>query len=194
MKKPGPTASPWKKILYFIWEDDSLASWLVNVLLAFILVKFILYPGLGLVFGTQFPVVAVVSGSMEHDTAFDGWWNSQSDFYTSMNITKLEFQSYRFTNGFNKGDLMVLFGASHLQRGDVIVFKGSASEPIIHRIVKLSPGFYQTKGDHNPASRDDETHISPDLIYGKAVLRVPYLGWFKIFFVESLQKIFSWFA
>ncbi len=55
-----------KKVWWFIWEDDSLLSWIVNIVLAFILIKFIVYPGLGLLLGTNYPVVAVVSGSMEH--------------------------------------------------------------------------------------------------------------------------------
>ncbi|MBD3204072.1 signal peptidase I [Candidatus Woesearchaeota archaeon] len=59
--------STFKKIWYFIWEDDSILSWIVNVVLAFVLIKFIVYPGLGfLLGGTSHPVVAVVSGSMEH--------------------------------------------------------------------------------------------------------------------------------
>ncbi|HII17071.1 TPA: signal peptidase I [Candidatus Woesearchaeota archaeon] len=54
------------KVWHFIWEEDSIASWLVNIVLAFILIKFIVYPGLGFAFGTSHPIVAVVSGSMEH--------------------------------------------------------------------------------------------------------------------------------
>ncbi len=55
-----------KRTKKFIWDDDSLASWIVNIILAFVLVYFIIYPGLGLLLGTSHPVVAVVSGSMEH--------------------------------------------------------------------------------------------------------------------------------
>ncbi len=57
-----------KKTKKFIWDDDSLLSWVVNVILAFVLVYFVIYPGLGLLLGTSHPVVAVVSGSMEHRT------------------------------------------------------------------------------------------------------------------------------
>ena len=51
----------------FIWDNDSPLSWILNVIIAFILVKFIIYPGLGLLLGTTHPVVAVVSGSMSHN-------------------------------------------------------------------------------------------------------------------------------
>ena len=55
-----------RKVWKFIWEDDSALSWIVNVILAFVIVKFLIYPGLGLVLHTTHPVVAVVSGSMDH--------------------------------------------------------------------------------------------------------------------------------
>ena len=61
----------WKKIWYFIWEDNSIWSWIVNIILAFVLIKFIVYPGLGLILSTSHPVVAVVSESMEHNGNFD---------------------------------------------------------------------------------------------------------------------------
>ena len=56
----------WKKFWYFIWEDNSIWSWIVNVILAFLLIKFLVYPGLGIILGTDYPIVAVVSESMEH--------------------------------------------------------------------------------------------------------------------------------
>ena len=52
------------KIWYFVWEEDSVLSWAVNIVLAFFLIKYLVYPGLGLALGTTHPVVAVVSGSM----------------------------------------------------------------------------------------------------------------------------------
>ena len=61
----------WKKTWYFIWDDDSIYSWLVNVVLAFVLIKFIVYPVLGLLLQTNYPIVAVVSSSMEHDEDFE---------------------------------------------------------------------------------------------------------------------------
>ena len=55
-----------KKIWNFIWHEDSVLSWVVSIALAFLLVKFIIYPLIGLVLGTGYPIVAVVSESMEH--------------------------------------------------------------------------------------------------------------------------------
>lgn len=59
------------KVWYFIWEDNSIWSWLVNIVLAFVIIKFLVYPGLGFALGTTHPIVAVVSGSMEHKSVKD---------------------------------------------------------------------------------------------------------------------------
>ena len=63
-KEKSKPASTWGKVWYFIWHDDSVWSWIVNIILAFLLIKFIVYPGLGFLLETEYPVVAVVSGSM----------------------------------------------------------------------------------------------------------------------------------
>jgi signal peptidase I len=187
------------KVWYFIWHDNSIWSWIVNIILAYIIIRFIVYPGLGAVFGTRIPIVAVVSGSMEHDGSFDSWWQSQRQWYTDNSITRAGFEGYPFRNGFNKGDLMVLRGEKpqNLKIGDVIVFMSQAqSDPIIHRVVKVwqtSDGEYhfQTKGDHNSRSEPGiyETDITTDKVLGKAIFRVPVLGWVKIGFVEGLRLI-----
>ena len=204
------------QIWYFIWEDNSIWSWLVNIVLAFIIIKFLVYPGLGLVLGgTSHPVVAVVSGSMEHKTAgsqgsyslcnatytqrhhvdFDEWWETCGYFYDDYNITKNDFLGYPFRNGFNKGDIIVLYGSDpeDMKIGDVTVYKSDMPDPIIHRVVKKwqdDDGLhFQTKGDHNQGSNYNEKDIQKDKLIGKAVFRIPYLGWIKIIFVETLKMI-----
>lgn len=185
-----------KRFWNFVWHEDSFLSWAVNVVLAFILVKFIIYPLLGFLLGTSYPVVAVVSCSMEHNTnlgtcsldhdEFNNWWKKQEDYYNKIDITKDEFSRYRFANGFNKGDLMVLTKAKTIHRGDIIVFYGNANEPIIHRVVSTNNN-YQTKGDNNIGSRSDEINIGQDRIIGKALFRVPYLGWLKVWFNDLIN-------
>ncbi len=190
----------WKKIWYFIWEDNSIWSWIINIILAFIIIKFLVYPGLGFAFGTTHPVVAVVSGSMEHDGNLDRWWDSscgaiaQKDIYSNFDITKEDFLDYRFKNGFNKGDIMIVFGPNSLEAGDVIVFNANTPlDPIIHRIVNItekdSDIHYTTKGDYNCGMNDFEMSISHEYILGKAALRVPLLGWVKIIFIELLKLV-----
>ena len=188
-----------KKIWNFIWKEDSVWSWIVSLILAFIIVKFIIYPLIGLVLGTGFPIVAVVSESMEHDGMnFDEWWDSKGGWYEERDISKEEFFSFKFKNGFNKGDVMVLIGkeSKDINIGDVVVFKSNLEYPVIHRVVEkeLEDGdyYFQTKGDNNEASSNSEMKISEDRIIGKAVVRLPLLGWIKIWFsgfINLLQEV-----
>lgn len=182
-----------KRVWHFLWEEDSLLSWIVNIILAFILIKFIVYPGLGLALSTSHPIVAVISESMEHDGTFDGWWYTQMGWYGQNNISRQDFQGYPFKNGFNKGDIMVLKGIDpgRLKIGDVIVYQSYIrTEPIIHRIVKIDRAggnyLYTTKGDHNNISYDFEKGIDSSKVIGKAVLKIPLLGYIKIWFVQLL--------
>jgi len=188
-----------KKTWWFIWEDDSVWSWIVNIILAFVLIKFIVYPGLGLLLSTGYPIVAVVSSSMEHDGSFNNWWGTQENWYFGYNISSEQFSSFDFRNGFNKGDIMILYGKKpqDIKVGEVVVFRSKRPDPIIHRVVKkweLSGGYYfQTKGDHNADSISssglDEMNISEEQLLGKAVIRVPLLGYIKIWFVELIKLV-----
>ena len=180
-----------KKIWKFLWKDDSLLSWVVNIVLAFVLVKFIIYPGIGLLMGTGYPVVAVVSGSMEHEGSFDDWWDWQGDWYLGNDISEEDFLDFPFKNGFNKGDIMVLVGVDieNIDIGDVVVFDGVSANPIIHRVVDKDfddEWYVSTKGDHNTDSylQLGEDRIDQERIIGKAIVRVPLLGWIKIVAVE----------
>jgi len=200
----------WKKILkktwHFIWEDNSVWSWIVNIVLAFVLIKFIVYPGLGFLLNTSHPVVAVVSESMEHNGNFDDWWGKAGEWYTNRDIQKEDFENFPLKNGFNKGDIMVLKGKKFedIKVGDVVVFWSAKRDPIIHRVVKKWQDkevyYFQTKGDNYLTNKDsivskdnkgniilDETKISQEQIVGNAVVRIPLLGYIKIWFVEILN-------
>ncbi len=205
----------WRRIWYFIWEDDSVWSWIVNVILAFVLIKFIVYPGLGLLLGTQFPIVAVISESMDHSPAgnsicghavddtyksnLDGFWSACGSWYESRNISKSEFSTYRLSNGFKRGDIIFLYGKKpeDIKRGAIIVFSAAnvnrKPDPIIHRVVAVDyeTNTFTTKGDHNPSSIKDSTiaehAIGEERILGVALFKVPYLGYVKIIAVEVIQ-------
>ena len=196
-----------KKTWRFIWESNSVWSWIVCILLAFIIIKFLVYPGLGLALGTSHPIVAVVSESMEHRGSFDKWWQSnaicddhqcpQEEFYADYNIAKEQFLEFKFKNGFNKGDIIFLLGTSpkKMKIGDILIFKAAKPDPIIHRIIKKweSDGEYhfQTKGDHNVRLVNepwlDESDIHEDAVIGRGAFKIPYLGWIKIGFVEFIN-------
>ena len=186
-----------RKIWYFIWEDNSIWSWIVNVILAFVLIKFIVYPGLGFLLTTSHPVVAVVSESMEHNLRFDDWWKKNGNWYIENGISREGFETFSLKNGFNEGDIMILVGreSKDIVIGDVIVFISSRKDPIIHRVVDKtqtdSKYYFKTKGDNNgepiKTSLLDETKISEDIIIGKAIIRVQLLGYIKIWFVGILE-------
>lgn len=209
-----------KKIWWFIWESDSVWSWIVNIILAFIIIKFLVYPGLGFLLQTTHPIVAVVSGSMEHKylgiglspcgtsnerwVSLDQYWDECGLWYIkNTNITKEDFIKFDYKNGFNKGDIMVLKGKNpeDIQIGDIVVFNGRRKDPIIHRIVTKTQEdntyYFQTKGDHNKGQ--DPSTISQEEIVGykkyqkcsKAVLRIPLLGYIKIGFVKIIN-LFRW--
>ena len=186
-----------KQLWYFIWEDDSIWSWIVNIILAFVLIKFIVYPSLGFILGTSYPIVAVVSSSMEHHDNFDNWWEQNQDWYFDVGILKDNFKTFSFVNGFNRGDIIVLYGKEpkDIKIGDVIVFRNSRPDPIIHRVVKIwqekDRYYFQTKGDNNKDSIKsldlDETRIKQEDVVGVALFKIPLLGYVKIWFVDLVR-------
>ncbi len=202
-----------KRIWDFFWHEDSLWSWLANIVVAFLVIRYLIYPVLGIVLGTSYPIVAVVSESMEHGLyngvmcgkslpdfkeSFDNYWEVCGEWYEQKGITQEQFKAFPFKNGFNKGDVIILWKANkaNLEVGDILVFRGNRPQPIIHRIVDISDSgneyYIQTKGDHNSKSIEGgmgETHIIEERIVGKGVLRLPYLGWVKILFVDAVRPL-----
>lgn len=191
-------ADTWRKVWHFLWEEDSVLSWVVNIVVAFILVKFLVYPGLGLVLGTGFPVVAVVSGSMEHHGGFDSWWSNAHNWYEKDNVTYDEFSNFDFRNGFDTGDVMLLIGIKpeNVKIGEIIVYSPSNvnGPPIIHRVVafeKVNNKYYfTTKGDNYRTNQvPDYLPVPEDKVLGRAVFRIPLLGWVKIWFTDAVNFV-----
>lgn len=190
-----------KKIWNFIWYDESVWSWITNIILAFVIVKYLFYPVLGFLLGTQYPIVAVVSGSMDHTNSFNEWWESvcriehiseesikQKDIYGKFNITNKDFMNFKFYNGFNRGDIMILISSNNFKIGDVLVFNSNHKfDPIIHRVITKNENFFKTKGDANCLIADFEEKVPKEKAIGKAFIRIPLLGWVKIIFVELIK-------
>lgn len=217
----------WKRFWNFLWHEDSFASWIANIVLAFLLIKFVVYPVLSVLFGTSLPIVAVVSCSMEHDFTDCGadvqktlcdskagtdnpdsdYWKHCGSFYEDHNITRKEFNTYPFEDGFNKGDVIFLKGEppSQIDVGDILIYRGDdeRSYPIIHRVIEKRQTengetengdfVFETKGDHNPAqinnSQINEHDIRKDDIIGTGMFRVSYVGYLKIWFVKLIASI-----
>ena len=138
-----------------------------------------LWKGLGIVSGSDAPIVVVLSGSMEPVLSRgDMLFLSLSDPSNATNPLKV---------------------------GDIVVYKSKSRPiPIIHRVleehmvttnvrnrggssVKIGEDriVYLTKGDHNPA--DDRglygegiKWLEPEDVMGRAVFRAPYLGMITI--------------
>ena len=154
--------------------------------------------------------MAVVSESMEHKADFDTWWEKKlcctkscdltskaSEYYPNSQISLKQFKEFPIKNGFNKGDIIVLSRAETLKVGDVIVFQTSRPDPIIHRIIRIrevqGQKIYETKGDNNCGQITfeglDETNIKQEQILGKGIVKIPWLGWVKISFVEMINAV-----
>ena len=153
---------------------------------------------LGIALETSVPLVAVVSGSMDHGINdegypcdkkvpgytenFESWWTLCDFTYEDFNLTEQEFSEFPFSNGLKRGDIAVLQNNNGIEVGDIIVYNiPSQGIPIIHRVVaENGDGTYQTKGDHNPGQNNYETSISADQIRGKAIFVIPYLGYLRV--------------
>ena len=189
-----------KSFLRRFWDflqEDSLQSWIVSLLLLIVLIKFVVFPGLTLITGSKLPLVVVESCSMYHAENFDDWWFKNGNWYENEEITKEQFEAFPMKNGFAKGDIIFVWGYSDYKSGDIVVFapntESTAKNPIIHRIVATAP--FGTKGDNNQkqlvtdnnAQKIDETNIPAENMIGKAVFRIPALGWIKLIFFEFIR-------
>ena len=192
--------SPLRKFWNFL-KKDTWQSWVVSLILLVLIIRFVIFPTLSFLTGSSLPLVVVESCSMYHDSNFDDWWSKNSEWYESKSITKEQFASFSLKNGFNKGDIIFVWGRSEIKLGNVIIFEPNvesiAQYPIIHRVVTLSP--ISTKGDNgrtNPgqlvkgtnSKHLDETNISQEQIIGRAVFRIPALGWVKLIIFQPFKQ------
>ena len=174
-----------KKVWLYL-KQDTWHSWLVSIILIILMIKFILFPVLSFITGTPLPLVVVESCSMYHNSGFNNWWISNSAWYENRNIEESDFLLFPLKNGLNKGDIVLVWGRTDYNLGDIVIFSASTRYPIIHRIVGNDP--ISTKGDNNSDQLDIERVIEKETIMGKAVGKVPLLGWIKLLFFESFKS------
>jgi len=186
----------WKKFWFIVWEDPSLKGWLISILFLFVMIKLVFLPMLSLVTGTPLPLAIVESCSMYHKadlfSDFDSWWQKHETKYTSLEITKSEFENYAFTRGFNKGDILFMMKAppEKIKIGDVILFDANQKNPVIHRVINIKHEdekyIFSTLGDNNNGQLSIEKEISEDKLVGKAVFKIVlFAGWGKLIFFEN---------
>lgn len=180
--------SYWKKTRDFL-NDDSWASFIVTLLLAFVIIKFVFFPGLSFISGTSLPLVIVESCSMYHHEA--GLEKTfESPVYSDYGISLEDTGDWDFQNGLNKGDVVFVIGVDGPEVGDVIIFNGEAVHPLIHRVVKDDLS-YATKGDNyktNSRQLNSEKEIKEEQIIGKALFKIPFVGWAKLIFFEGMRS------
>jgi hypothetical protein len=174
-----------KKVFSFL-KEDSWSSFFVNLLLAFVIIKFIFFPLIAFITGSSMPLVIVESCSMYHPTNLEGVLNNH--VYSQFNISYQEAESWNFKKGLSKGDIIIVVKPKNIKIGDVIIFNGGTNHPIIHRVISLDP--LATKGDNektNPEQLSLEKNIKENQLIGKALFRIPYLGWIKLVFFELMK-------
>ena len=133
-----------KKIISFwrwTWDDKSFLSYISAIILSIIIIQFLIFPVLGLIFKNDFPIVTIVSGSMEHKIVngkicsnsnlpkdkslnFDSWWNYCGDYYKNFNLTKNDFENFPNKNGLDIGDVLIIYKKKieNINIGDSLVF------------------------------------------------------------------------
>ncbi|MBU0894478.1 MAG: signal peptidase I [Nanoarchaeota archaeon] len=189
----------WKKFWFIVWKDESLRGWILSIIFLFVLIKFIFFPTLSFITGTSLPLAIVESCSMYHSgnlfSDFDSWWQKHDTKYEPFVIEKLEFQNYKFKNGFNKGDILFVIGIKpeKIKLGDVIIFNANKQNPLIHRVISIKTDsngkkIFSTIGDNNNGQLSIEKNINEDQLIGKAIFKLaPYAGWGKLIFFESFR-------
>lgn len=198
-----------KRTWNFLWYSNSILSWIFLIVLAFLIVKFIFFPLMSFILHTKMPFVIVESYSMHHCNSikgnilwhcgFDEYWDYYGKYYEERNINKEKFASFKFKNGLDAGDIVVVKGKKKYEVGEIIVFFAN-HKPIIHRIMNKTcesgsgnesrreenttkmtkTCVYETKGDNNFAQLNFEKEIMEEQIVGKAVAKIPKLGWIKL--------------
>ena len=173
-----------KKIYHFIFVEDSWISYVVFTILAYVILKFAIYPGILYATGLT-DVSGIVTGSMVHSGDIN---------YTYKNW--LIFHGYNYSSnwplkdGINIGDVVLIkkVNDSQIHVGDVIMYKIYGID-IVHRVINKSDGRFETKGDANPYQLPFEKNISYNMVVGKVVGKIPYLGWPKVLLTYLIMKV-----
>ena len=165
-----------------------------GVLMA-ILLYFVIQISLTVATGVDSPISVVISGSMDHHgVSFDEWWVEKSDEYLPFGISKVEFATFPHTDGFERGDILLVKGVNtdDVVIGDVIVFSRDPDQiPVVHRVVEIfdhdGTRYFLTKGDFNTVAdnyhSDSYLGIEESRVIGKVSSVIPNVGnitlWFR---------------
>jgi signal peptidase I len=177
-----------------LWKNEYFQTAVVIGLIALVIFGF--WYGSQVVLNTPYPALAVVTGSMcvPYDGQCDGWFHP---FAHTLHIGDLII-----VQGVNPADL-----SADYPNSDIIVFQkpSNPSELIVHRIVAVDEIngtlYFRTKGDGNspikwpdtpspseydPWETDGVDGVREDLVVGKVVMRIPWLGHLVLFMRNSI--------
>jgi signal peptidase I len=169
-----------------LWKNEYVKTAVMIILIITIVFGF--WYGIQIVLNTPYPALAVASGSMctLPGPYCDGW-------------------SHPFEHTLHVGDLIIVQGVNPKDiktgpypYGDIIVFRkpGSTDELIVHRAIDNATGpdgkiYFRTQGDGNPGP-DSHTGegswnfmVSQDLVIGKVIMRIPWVGHLALFMHNS---------
>lgn len=169
------TAATLKKI----WKNEYFKTAIMVILIIAIVSGF--WFGSQWTLNTPYPALAVASGSMCKIQYMhcDGW-------------------SHPFTPTLHVGDLIIVQGinpkdikAEPYPYGDIIVFHrpgaDSQGDLIVHRAIGSetisNTIYFRTKGDGSTSP--DSWKVPEDLVVGRVVLRIPWIGHIALFMHES---------
>jgi len=144
--------------------------------------------GLRFALRTDYPLLAVASGSME-DTLFRGDLISVQG---GLNFTELNAAP---KDARPQGEIVVFYDPRYGPAPIYLPVAGTDTRLIVHRAISKVKNngiwYFQTKGDHNPSpdswsgSETWEGRISEKLVVGKVVGKVPWLGHIPLFMHEN---------
>jgi len=105
-----------------------------------------------------------------------------SSFSNSFKYKIFVVESGSMTPTIRPGSLAVVKASSDYKKDDIITYKKredinikERGSTITHRIVKVEENGFVTKGDANDV--EDKESVEKDLIVGKLILAIPYLGY-----------------
>lgn len=192
------------KALKKLWKNEYVQTAVIIGLI--VLIVFGFWFGSQLVLNTPIPAVAVVSGSMciPYDGLCNGW-------------------THPFDRTLHIGDLLIIQGVdpktlnANYPDSDIIVFQdperpNDPDAKIVHRIVAKDEVngvlYFRTKGDGNSVNKWPATPqtaeydpfeegsipgVSENHIYGKVIMRVPWIG-HVVLFMNPKTNPWGWFT
>jgi signal peptidase I len=150
--------------------------------ISIIVLVFMAWYGLHLGLNTQYPVLAVASGSM-----------------CTVQYMNCDGYSHPFGHTLHVGDLIIVQGVAPenikaAEDGDIIVFRELyGNDLIVHRAIANEEIngilFFYTKGDGSTTPYPDPWRVPEYNVIGRVVFRIPWVGHLSLFLHNSVMGI-----